>query len=717
MKRIIGWTGLFISLNLVITGCTLNSSPHVSPNPTTNSPHVIQGVSGQTHTSQVSSGTPHPLNVTSVQPLTIEGQPASSQSTSGSSCAPDFLNSDQGFVVQTNKLMYTKNGGRSWTSVPTPPGQIVEVHFVTPTSGWVVSGFGNVTDGSPVSLHIFHTSDGGAHWQDQWSQASAALEWSDPPRVFSVSNQVVYAWLPGQLLKTDNAGQTWQVLSLPTPGPVVEADFISPQVGWSVVQGTDTKANPSAGQIPPHQLVVLHTTDGGAHWIVQMQTQPFDGGGVRLQFSSSEYGLFLYKDTDTMQTILYRTADGGKSWTKSIPSLFGGRVFLGRPVMDGPSVWIPANGGAGPFPSSIVASGDGGSSWNVVASRGDWRNVYLSRRFGNTSYLVADVSQEDALLKTTDAGRTWRQLLPAVLPNKAASFVSSAMGFGLGTAADEDSILRTTDGGYTWRIVGLLPYGTQAASLYFSSSTVGYVTIAPGSYDGSGNSTILETTDGGQTWEPARFGELPTQILADMRNHGDFVEPNYFKITSAGQWVLATTGYPKLYTLTSFSSSNSVAATFDDPQAASEIYAFVNPADGWMSVLRTQKSGDPNGQSVIERLNTHEGRWQPAWAFPSGWAIEGMYRLSPTEAWVLAKKPFTSMHSTVAIFHTKDGGQTWTEYLNGKPSYISPSNYSNSFYMSFANTQDGWIVTGNGLLHTTNGGTTWVWLNSPLAGA
>jgi len=264
---------------------------------------------------------------------------------------------------------------------------------------------------------------------------------------------------------------------------------------------------------------------------------------------------------------------------------------------------------------------------------------------------------------------------------------------------------------------GFLVDHKQVKLVAVAHTTVSYVTIAPGSYDGIGSSTVLRTTDGSQTWGPAFYGELPSQILDNVRNHGDMVQPGYFKITSDGRWVLAATGYPKLYTLTSLSPSNHVAATFDDPQAASEIYAFMNPADGWMSVLQTQKSGDLNGQSVIERLNTHEGRWQPAWAFRSGWAIEGMYRLSPTEAWVLAKKPFTSMHSTVAMFHTKDGGQTWTEYLNGKPPYISPSNYSNSFYMSFANTQDGWIVTGNGLLHTTNGGTTWVWLNSPLAGA
>lgn len=372
-------------------------------------------------------------------------------------------------------------------------------------------------------------------------------------------------------------------------------------------------------------MIVLHTTEGGARWHEQLRTKFHSGNAATIQFGSSTKGILLYKNVATMQTVVYRTTDGGQSWMKSIPSSLGGRIFAGRPVFQsGGSIWIPTSAGAAPFPSSIVSSGHIGKTWHIVVQRGERRNITISHSFGNTAYVLAGLSQGYAILKSTDGGELWSQLRPAVEPSQGISFVSPTVGFALGTEANGRAVLKTVDGGKTWSTVGSIPEGIQSYDMGFSGDKVGYLTTSPmKTSTGQGSTVVMETQDGAKTWTQAPFGALPREILHRISNSGSIVEPTYFLPNKSGDkhWVIATSGYPKLYSLTSSGHKTKLQATFDNLPGTFESYSFLNRTNGWMSMLRTGKSGSPSGQSDIKVLDAAKGTWVTKWTLPKGWAV------------------------------------------------------------------------------------------------
>ncbi|WP_146192779.1 hypothetical protein [Sulfoacidibacillus thermotolerans] len=694
------------AMSLIISGCGTRNSTTSSVSVTN---HVT--ISSKRLGNALPPMHPSQLNISQNAELTMTlPTHTPKQNTIAPQVRPDFLNSQQGFAGVPSGLIFTSSGGHTWRRMQSPAGLIQDVHFTSPTTGWVVTSTGPSLQTSDETFHIYHTIDGGAHWQEQWNGQGAQFGWPDNPRIFAFSGQMSVAWVDGHLLKQSKDRSIWKAMKLPITGTPVEADFVSSSMGWAVVQQQSTS---SASQAPTSKLIVLQTTDGGIHWHVQLHTMPFQGGGTMLQFGSSTNGLLLYKDTDYMETVMYRTTNGGKTWIKSIPTELEGRVFAGRPAFgQDNSVWIPLSAGAGPFASSILATNDMGQTWHTVVEHGEWRQIELSNRFENTSYVFAGLESGAALLKTTDDGKTWTQLYPGVEPAINISFVSRTVGFALGTGANENAILRTSNGGASWMTVGSLPNGIQAYDITFTSPNVGYVTVAPLKNSTKlGNTMIMKTNDGGRKWTPATVGGLPREILTKVSSQGYIVQPFYLlpgKGTN-GQWILGTTGYPKLYTLLSVGSQTKIEATYDDPPGALEGYAFTSLKDGWMYVLRTAKSGDPNGQSVIKQLNPLNGTWVTKWTLPSGWSVEGMDRLSAQDAWLVAQKPWASMHPTFTIFRTTDGGKTWTKYEESNALCVTPPAMSgnSTFPIDFVNPDDGWLLTQQGLLRTTDGGATW----------
>jgi photosystem II stability/assembly factor-like uncharacterized protein len=201
------------------------------------------------------------------------------------------------------------DGWRSWTLVGKSesdvPGALARrgiktgISFRDASNGWVTA-----LTYQPGFIYLYRTSDGGHTWRLQDLAAPAAFKdqqiRANPPRFFTAKDGILpvtgmdrwdtvfYAthdggetWAPtapvktregtgGRLLAdfadpahgwasdgvvlytTTDGGATWKTL---TPGTSLanlqELDFVSPEVGWAVVQG---------------EPYLLRTTDGGATW-------------------------------------------------------------------------------------------------------------------------------------------------------------------------------------------------------------------------------------------------------------------------------------------------------------------------------------------------------------------------------------------------------------------------------------------------------------------
>ncbi|MGD2153378.1 MAG: YCF48-related protein, partial [Gemmatimonadales bacterium] len=149
-----------------------------------------------------------------------------------------FVDRDTGYVVGSEATaLKTTNGGDTWTQLPVPAGAALHirgVHFTDPQTGVIVGG----------AEHLRMMED-----------------------------QIGYHYQPGQVLRTNDGGQTWAPADeVPSVLPFLKAvSLTAGGVGMAV--GGSTFPNPVAGG---YQMtsVIVRTLDGGATW--HLQANPYD---------------------------------------------------------------------------------------------------------------------------------------------------------------------------------------------------------------------------------------------------------------------------------------------------------------------------------------------------------------------------------------------------------------------------------------------------------
>jgi photosystem II stability/assembly factor-like uncharacterized protein len=105
--------------------------------------------------------------------------------------------------------------------------------------------------------------------------------------------------------------------------------------------------------------------------------------------------------------LLFRTADGGSSWSPVPGALFEDVDAI---VAAGPSVWVFATQRVGEAPRAVLMrSGDGGASWERAALPAGMENVtHAYRATADTAYVaMAGFNPGPVFWRTTDGGGTW----------------------------------------------------------------------------------------------------------------------------------------------------------------------------------------------------------------------------------------------------------------------------------------------------------------------
>jgi photosystem II stability/assembly factor-like uncharacterized protein len=230
-------------------------------------------------------------------------------------------------VTDTNPLYETRDGGASWTVVPTaringplPKGLCAidvlkkkSIYQGTLQDRVIVHAAGRV--GGPAFL--MRSLDGGQTWQsmDLTAQAGAILD----VKFFDENTGLVFAATDGDveksnglILLTRDGGQTWKSVYRSTrPFELTwKASFPTREVGYATLQSY----NPDKAVT---QRYVLKTTDGGQSWQELPLVQDVD---VR------EFGIgFIDANTGWVGTTTtgFQTTDGGATWQ---------RVDMGRAV-------------------------------------------------------------------------------------------------------------------------------------------------------------------------------------------------------------------------------------------------------------------------------------------------------------------------------------------------------------------------------------------------
>ena len=372
----------------------------------------------------------------------------------------------------------------------------------------------------------------------------------------------------GTLLRTEDAGATWSGIATGLTADlnrvgVIDADSLVVGGGCTLRRSDDagahfrrlpfsaSEARCSAQLVsfafPADQVgylllsdgTVLRTADGGRTFArrTAVPGTPSPGGPHTpsdIAFTGPDAGVAI--TTGSGGGTIYRTTDGGGSWTLSAtaPQGLNGLRF------------VDANNGFAVGPgSTLLRTADGGATWSAAAlAGGPAANLTAIRCTGTTTCLIA-TSEGDRLLKTTDAGDTASSVSPSTSKVFAAALGSSTRAVAVGergatvvsdtagstfstiggslagvfhrlrvvsattayVAGDDGRAARTTDGGVTWT-----PFAVSTADnvvdLSFPGTEVGFA------LDSSG--TALRTENSGSSWEILNTGTSarPSALLA-----------------------------------------------------------------------------------------------------------------------------------------------------------------------------------------------------------
>ncbi len=331
--------------------------------------------------------------------------------------------------------------------------------------------------------------------------------------------------------------QTWSKLNTEAyPGKQDDITFVDENTGWYVN---------GYGRI-------FHTKDGGTTWEKQLEQK---GSFFRtIAFVDKNNGFVGTVGTDYFPNVtdtipLYRTQDGGKTWR---PISYKGPYVKGLCAIDivkeeyinhgklDYKTHLFAVGRVG-TPANMMVSNDGGNSWSSKSMDDSCKMLFDIKMFNKNEGIVcaatsADISQSNALiLKTTDGGKTWKNVYQSTRPYETTwkvSFPTPNIGYATIQSYNpepnvkQQRIAKTTDGGATWTELNLVE---DTAAREFG---IGFIDENHG-FVGTVNSGF-ETIDGGKSWEKIDLGRACNKIRiyknAKGETYGFAIGVNVFKL-------------------------------------------------------------------------------------------------------------------------------------------------------------------------------------------
>ena len=222
-------------------------------------------------------------------------------------------------------------------------------------------------------------------------------------------------------------------------------------------------------------------------------------------------------------TTVYRTIDGGESWTGYE---FGGYLELGELSFSDNRVGYLAG-------KRNIEGEIAGEIWRTIDGGQTWRKIYSSSE-RTTPFALCAVSKltvvavfgENNLVRTDDGGKTWQsveefahQINQLVLDKNGKLWAVGAKG----------AVMYSSDSGSTWKEASICSEadcrGTNWKSIAFADAQQGFVVGSDGMF--------AATKDGGQTWSihPSNLSEDLLRIAVSNSTGIITGSDNVFRLT------------------------------------------------------------------------------------------------------------------------------------------------------------------------------------------
>jgi photosystem II stability/assembly factor-like uncharacterized protein len=273
-------------------------------------------------------------------------------------------------------IAISNDNGTSWNSAVNSVTYelLKKVIFVDENTGYVCGGSTTAAD---TSGFLLKTTNGGATW--------TKMDYNFKFQVYSIAMPAANAWYAGtgdnKLLKSTDAGITWNVLTQPITGTTNDFNdiaFADLNVGYAA--GLSGK--------------IIKTTDAGATWT-----------DLPSPFGTSNVYELTVLDPSTVVAVgigakAYKTTDGGSTWTALVTGIPG--TFFASEFKDNFGVIAGYQSQA----TYLAISRDAGDTWTVINSPENLKGSAWSVGIKDTSsFWVADINGSIAF--TNDGGNTW----------------------------------------------------------------------------------------------------------------------------------------------------------------------------------------------------------------------------------------------------------------------------------------------------------------------
>jgi photosystem II stability/assembly factor-like uncharacterized protein len=322
----------------------------------------------------------------------------------------------------------TQDGGQTWFDVTPPetvesaaevPSMAAVGYFADAQTGWVTY-HARIPSGVPKNPVVWRTVDGGVTWQ-----SGAPLITEGLTETYWVSHIVFSGLMDGWVLvhvgagmnhdyvavyRSTDGGATW----IRTIDPMIDGGIQScTKTGMAFADGSNGWLTGDCNGVRPGAFL-FRTKDGGSQWESVALTAPpghpdlFTAEQyacrVRAPFLQNGQALLGVECADMGDPqaapldYLYRfSPSGGTPVPQAYP---GGDLF----TLDGNRIWALAR--------EIFRSDSAGVSWTKISSvTWDGQFDFVTNALG---WAAVQKESEYGLVKTTDGGSLWVQLLPVV---------------------------------------------------------------------------------------------------------------------------------------------------------------------------------------------------------------------------------------------------------------------------------------------------------------
>jgi photosystem II stability/assembly factor-like uncharacterized protein len=366
----------------------------------------------------------------------------------------DMLDATQGWATShpggavDDRILRTTDGGTTWLDV-TPPldppaagiGRRASAFFRGTQQAWVTYADQPSAGSAPAGLVWLSADDG-----QTWSK-SQALDFNGLQADFYEPSDLGFVdeghgWLLAHLkinmhaeaaavFTSADGGLTWQRPADPQKDPQLMAcpktglTYMDPKLGWL--------SGDCGGSAPG--VFLYRTEDGGNSWTPfslsppsgqqEIYTNPQSACAADKLLVPGAQNAFLpvrckLGAPQQVGRWLYATADSGVTWAiRSAPEAVGYFDFL-----DGSTGWMLATQLTDATHSTLYRTEDGAQTWTSIADLG-WNGQPDFVDPQNGWAITHDPADGAAvLMRTQDGGATWQQLDPKIVASPAASSVS-----------------------------------------------------------------------------------------------------------------------------------------------------------------------------------------------------------------------------------------------------------------------------------------------------